>query len=398
MANPERAPEGVTTTPFGLMDHFPDATAIFAFEPIPLESVKDSAFVALDANVLLLPYKLDGISLPDVIKVYKPLADTSRLVIPAQAAREFAKHRAAKVAEIALYLRKKASDLGSLSLKKVGALSGQASFEPVEQAFVALEEPAKAAREALNKLADDISVEVGNDPVSIAYRGCFPTSVIEGPVSKEDLENFKGELEARFATKRPPGYKDAEKPDAGAGDLIIWQTLLAEGKRRDASCIFVTADEKADWYTQAGGAFQPRIELVDEYRQATGHTLHVIPLSKLMKLMSAPDASIEIVKRAEIEQWTEASERPGTVIRASTIQNRREWEQLRDDLAETNRAITFTLKKLQEMGADTGNLSLPWERAAVPLRMQLNHLIATKDKQMDTMDHLDEVFRRQLME
>ena len=49
----------------------------------------------------------------------------------------------------------------------------------------------------------------------------------------------------------PPGYKDAGKEDSGIGDLLIWHTILELGKVHKKSVIFVSGDEKPDWFKQS---------------------------------------------------------------------------------------------------------------------------------------------------
>jgi hypothetical protein len=45
----------------------------------------------------------------------------------------------------------------------------------------------------------------------------------------------------------PPGFKDQGKP----GDLIIWNTILHLGVEKKKSIIFVSTDEKTDWWHQS---------------------------------------------------------------------------------------------------------------------------------------------------
>jgi hypothetical protein len=286
-------------SPFYLKRVFPEAQAIFDCKRTTLEEGKESSFVALDANVLLLPYKLDGISLPDVINVYTALSKAGRLVIPAQAAREFAKHRASKVGDLVKYLRDEASLSGPKLSKKVGALVGHPGYEAAKKLADEIAKQTKTLKASILSVADDFAANVGEDPVSVAYRGIFSGVVCEEPAECEDEAAFSKALSARYSERRPPGYKDKTKPDAGAGDLLIWKTILEEGKKRKLDCIFVTADEKADWYAQSQGAFQPRFELVEEYRVYTGNTLHIVPLSGLLQVMQADQMLVEQVQRAE---------------------------------------------------------------------------------------------------
>jgi hypothetical protein len=73
--------------PFRLADVFPDAQGILDIQYKSLMAMKDAALVSLDANVLLLPYEMDNVSLSKIVEVYKSLAHEKRIVITAQAVR-----------------------------------------------------------------------------------------------------------------------------------------------------------------------------------------------------------------------------------------------------------------------------------------------------------------------
>src|SRR5207247_10935182 len=61
--------------------------------------------------------------------------------------------------------------------------------------------------------------------------------------------------------KVPPGYKDSAKELGAAGDLIIWRTILEIGRTRKAHLVFVSGDEKADWWYRASGSvLYPRLD------------------------------------------------------------------------------------------------------------------------------------------
>lgn len=286
-------------SPFALRAMFPDAPGIFGVQHSTLADVKDDCFVALDANVLLLPYRSEGQSLPDIIDAYRPLADAGRLVIPAQAAREFAKHRSKKIAEMAKVLRDQSSLGGPQLSKKFGALEGYPSYKTAKEKVEELAVHLKAAQKAIKAVADEIVSNIGDDPVSSKYREILSTSVIGDPENCKDEKIFREELQARYEIRRPPGYKDKGKPDQGAGDLVIWKTILSEGAKRRQHCIFVTGDQKPDWYVQSDGPFQPRFELIEEYRAECEKTLHIIPLSTFLQLFNASADTVRDVEKAE---------------------------------------------------------------------------------------------------
>lgn len=317
----------------------------------------------------MLPYKFEDVSLPDVVRVYKPLADAGRLVIPAQAAREFAKHRSSKVADLVKWLREQAGLSGPVLKKKIGALTGHAGFDAARKKAGEVAARIKEVQAAINDVADEIAADVGEDPVSVAYRQLFPGAVRDDPQDCVDEAAFKAELKTRYEMRRPPGYKDGSKDDAGAGDLIIWKTILAEGAARNADCIFVTGEEKPDWHVQSNGPFQPRLELLEEYRVTTGHTLHIIPLSRLLRLFEASQQVVEEVKQVEA---TAGLVRLADAISRSHQKRHEEWRVLEAEIDRLDRRIAEADRHLEGLPPPDGNMSLPWNRSyAVTARQRI---------------------------
>src|SRR5262249_54130348 len=108
-------------------------------------------------------------------------------------------------------------------------------------------------------------------------------------------------LEKDILYKLPPGYKDAGKDDEGIGDLLIWQTILEVAKTHGKSVIFVSADQKPDWWSKSeGSALYPRYELIDEFRRISlGQSFHIIRFSGFLDLYGA---SKEVVKEVQREE------------------------------------------------------------------------------------------------
>ncbi|BAZ86876.1 hypothetical protein NIES806_30930 [Dolichospermum compactum NIES-806] len=79
--------------------------------------------------------------------------------------------------------------------------------------------------------------------------------------------------EERFKYSVPPGYEDAKKkpvPDM-YGDAILWLQLIDYAKSEKKPIIFVTDDDKEDWWLESGGkTISPRPELVQEMLTEAG--------------------------------------------------------------------------------------------------------------------------------
>ena len=300
--SPQELPPEVTpahSDPSYLNQVFPNPGTVFDRKQEPIASIKKDCLVALDANVLLLPYQMNKVSLQEVGRVYATLNQEGRLLIPAQAAREFAIHRASKVGDIVNHLRRQSTSLQKPLTEKIGFLESEQAYNDVKDIATKIEALQKELRKKITEIADGLSAEIGNDPVSVIYSK-LKVSIKELPWGEDEKRELDADLANRAKYKIPPGYKDGKKVDGGPGDLVIWKTILAEGKSRNMHCIFVTAEEKPDWWVRNHGTFQPRIELIEEYKNATGgRTMHVIVLSTLLELFDVADDTVLNVRKVE---------------------------------------------------------------------------------------------------
>jgi hypothetical protein len=277
---------------------FPDAKSVFAVTLKPLDQLKDKCIVVLDTNVLLVPYTINPKGLGEVEKAYDALLKQKRLVIPGQVAREFAKNRPNKLSELHHQLSEKRNRLQAYQKGKYPLLESLAEYGKVVELEQQMHALAAEYRTALSKVLDHVRNWTWNDPVSLLYARLFtPDVVIEASISKDDL---KTDIERRVLHKIPPGYKDAAKDDSGAGDIIIWHTILELGKTQKKDIIFVSADGKPDWFHQSDGPLYPRFELVDEFRRISDSgSFHILKFSEFLDLFGAVGDVVEEVRQEE---------------------------------------------------------------------------------------------------
>jgi hypothetical protein len=107
----------------------------------------------------------------------------------------------------------------------------------------------------------------------------------------------------------PPGYKDSGKEDRGIGDFLIWLTILEAGKTRKKSLLFVSGEEKSDWFHKSEGrTLYPRYELVDEYRRSSeGQSFHMVSFSQFLNMYGASESTVEEVREEETRLRIELS-------------------------------------------------------------------------------------------
>ena len=279
---------------------YPDPHYIFTYQPQKLEEIKDQCFIVLDTNALVAPYSVGEADVLDQCrKIYQRLIQQKRLFIPGQVAREFAKHRPGKLAEVYQQLSRKKETTPQIQSGKYPLLSSLESYQKMIELERQINTLIQEYQQTIGAVLKCVQNWYWDDPVSLLYRDFFTTDVvIEAALSHEMLEE---DLKRRQIHAIPPGFKDVGKEDKGVGDLIIWHTILEIAEKRQESVIFVSSDEKADWFHRSEKiALYPRYELIDEYRRKSGgRSLHILKFSHFLKVFGASEKVVREVQQDE---------------------------------------------------------------------------------------------------
>ncbi len=190
---------------------------------------------------------------------------------------------------------------GNFKLSKYPILDNDDSYLQLQNEFEQIQKSIKKSREHIDNLESKIRSWNWNDNISLAYKEIFTSEiVIEVKKEKKDLEK---DIKFRIDYKVSPGFKDSNKPDDGIGDLVIWQTILEIAKENDRDVIFVSNDEKNDWfYKQDKVGLYPKYELFDEFRRFTnGKSISIINFVDFLTLSEANNETIEDVKSTILE-------------------------------------------------------------------------------------------------
>jgi exonuclease VII small subunit len=278
---------------------FPDAESLFETYIKPLKEIKNTALVVLDTNSLLVPYSISKESLSQIKETYKKLVKAEQLLVPGQVAREFVKNRTNKISELFQKLSRQQSSTYNLQIGKYPLLESLSDYQETVRLEKEIDKLLNDYKKAISNVLDHIRSWTWNDPVSLLYAELFTKEVVfDLALNQEKLQK---ELSRRQLHNIPPGYKDSSKDDSGIGDLLIWFTILEVGQSRKKDVIFVSNDQKSDWwYKSEKQALYPRYELVDEFRrESKGFSLHIIPFSKFLDLYGASESVVEEVREEE---------------------------------------------------------------------------------------------------
>jgi hypothetical protein len=277
----------------------PDAREALNYRQIPFQAALDGGVVAVDTNVLLLPYRLSQSTFARFEVGLRGLAAKKRLFIPAHCAREYALHRPVAVGE----LLKAVSDYRS-RLAPVAVLSGPAlerlpEYQAMRKSHGEVVEALALHSRHVEEVASRLLQWNQDDPFCNLYAECFPAPAIIAPSLGDDA--MLEDAARRANIRQPPGYKDRAKEMNSYGDVVIWHSILELGRQAKTHVVFVTADEKGDWFHQSNGqALMPRVELLLEFSNHTGGKhLVVVPPSKLLQALGAEITAVAEVERLE---------------------------------------------------------------------------------------------------
>jgi len=230
---------------------------------------RDGLF-SLDANVLLNLYRYS----PEARQELENALDgvKSQLFITHQAAKEFLKNRitvtASQAEEYTKATRSIADLKSTIANKKKHPFLDDGELPPFLKIMDEVNSQLEAQKEKLLKrLTEDEILDL----VETHFDGRTGP-----PFTAEELTAIAADGEKRYEQEIPPGYKDGKKDQSGDpyrvfGDLIMWKQLIAESKRLEKPLIFITDDQKEDWWQeQSGRTIGPRPELREEFLNEAG--------------------------------------------------------------------------------------------------------------------------------
>jgi predicted nucleic acid-binding protein len=276
------------------------------------EHLFSAGMIVVDANVLLDLYLYHQQTRDEFIRVLERLQE--RLWVPHQAIKEFWRNRDSKIRD------PRESDATSGELEKHSAetinhlrawsnrvrlpsVDKDRLAETISQAFKAvIEEVKKQGADGAKELARDTN----SDPLLLAL-----TPLLKGrvspPFSQQEHDAAVKEALLRIEKRQPPGYMDAGKDGTGsAGDYLIWAQILREAKIRQQDVLFVTSDDKEDWWRKDKDkkkSLGPRPELADELMHASGRRLFMLPPERFLDWartvlgIEVSDESVQEVKQ-----------------------------------------------------------------------------------------------------
>lgn len=138
----------------------------------------------------------------------------------------------------------------------------------------------------LNKQKSQHPELLENDPLQDKITALFDGKV-GAAFSSNRLDEIYKAAEERYKRRIPPGYKD-EKKDGNEkyGDVIIWFQMIEKAKESKKPMIFITDDNKEDWWLWAKEIRRkigPRAELIEEMFKNANQAFYMYGVERFME-------------------------------------------------------------------------------------------------------------------
>lgn len=223
----------------------------------------DEGIFVFDTNVLLDFFRYSEETVKSLFTILDKIK--SRIWVPHQVAQEYHIKLNKIICEQAETYEKAIKELNEFNNK---------FKEPRKHPFLdtdlqkEIEDFSNKIVEKLKLKKDEIKGNVAENQTKSKHADIVNDSVGE-PFSEEEMSKLIHEGAERYKKSIPPGYLDKNKPgNDGYGDFIIWKEIIKLGIEKKKPIIFVTGDNKEDWFQSISGlTIGPRPELLKEIKQ-----------------------------------------------------------------------------------------------------------------------------------
>ena len=247
-----------------------------------------TGLVTPDTNVLLNLYRFQARARNELFGALEKLGE--RLWIPHQVGLEFHRRRLDVIAEQEKYFKNTQKDLDAL----IGGLRKRVE---IFRTRIALDKDrVREVKESIGLLQKLLIAEVNDaqtanevrlrdrdsDAVLARLEFLLGNRVGE-PMRPKVLRAARKEAKRRVVARLPPGYGDSGKADP-TGDYLIFRQLMDEAKERKLPVVFITDDEKPDWYRREHGIpLGARHELREEMMAEAGVPFVIMTTEKFLR-------------------------------------------------------------------------------------------------------------------
>ena len=242
------------------------------------EELWGKSIFVFDTNVLLNLYRYTSTTRETLMAAFEDLKE--RIWLPHQVAYEFAKNRFDVIFEMVNkyeILEKKNNNLISEYIKELRLKNSDPSIMQLKDSLDSWIREQKSKNLIVTRVSEDKIL----DKI---------LSIFDEKVGRPFTEEEKGE--ERYKKQIPPGFCDASKaqdgnPNNAYGDLMVWKQILEYSRDNKRDIIYVTHDQKEDWWEQSKGkTIGPRVELRKEFANITKQNFYMYSMESFLEQYS----------------------------------------------------------------------------------------------------------------
>lgn len=287
-----------------------------------LELLWKNCLFVFDTSVLINLYEFSPKVRDEFLEVLKK--NTDRIWVPHQVAQEFQWRRPSVIREQRKIHQLLKENFHTYQEKIIVDIEKSIEYHPfIDKNLLATEVKSKFSEliAYLKKCESDYPDLIKKDIVGEKIEALFENKV-GGEFSDDERDKTYNDGFKRYAQKIPPGFADKDSKDnlKQYGDLLIWYQIINESKASNKPVIFVTNDQKSDWwfvYIQEKPfekeILGPRPELIKEFYTKTKNQFYMYTPSNFLEAsrkylkQKVSDGAIkevkDISKRRSVSTW-----------------------------------------------------------------------------------------------
>lgn len=253
------------------------------------EKIWEESVIVLDTNVLLNLYRYTKETSDQILGLLHKYSE--QLWIPHQVALEYHYNRKSVIMEQNGSYKKVCSAFNDVPNKVKDILNQNLSSykkrhkEDVEEFIKVIK---KVTEDQIKNLNENVvEYDLNKDDVIKKKITELYYNKVGEPYNEEKMKELEKDADKRLNMEIPPGYKDYNKKNGHKfyngviiqnkyGDLILWKQLLDFAVRNDTNIIFLTDEQKEDWwYDLKSKIIGPKVELLNEFTSLTNKEFHM---------------------------------------------------------------------------------------------------------------------------
>ncbi|WP_026523076.1 PIN domain-containing protein [Butyrivibrio sp. VCB2001] len=342
----------------------------------------NNAVFVFDTNVLLNLYRYSAKTRNSLLEALATFKD--RIWIPYQVAYEYMSERCDVIYETVHRYDQFKKEITSFTENAISTLRMSSNDDEISELNRYLYKWLDSNKDRNLLVTNSEDDEILNKVLDI-----FEGRVGE-KISVDELNKIKEEGEKRYEDSIPPGYKDEKKKSQHSdnnafGDLVIWKQILKYAKEKKVGIVYVTNDQKEDWWNIVKGrTIGPRIELRKEFMTVTGQCFHMYSMDGFISIYNQQNEN-QIEKSAinEVINLERSDKKNKKVLKSRSVS-------LTEKLARTEETIDKIQKRIERRQKIVDDIDNKYNKQGLMLpeniKIQYDNTVAKKNELLEVLD------------